>query len=106
MKFAVTPEDIVKFGEFLEGTRFEKGIIKRKLKELTPQERLEGLEPERVLSLYNVEERLKGLDPEERLKGLEPEERLKGIELEERLKDITPEAIEAYLQKIKSNKSH
>jgi len=79
MKFEVTPEDIVKFGEFLEGTRFEKGIIKRKLKELTPQERLEGLKPE------------------ERLEGLEPEERLKGL---------PPEVIEAYLQKIKHHNTH
>ena len=41
------------------------------------------------------------LPPEERLRGLPPEERLKGLAIETVFKQFSPEAIEAYLSKVK-----
>lgn len=43
---------------------------------------------------------LKELPPEERLEGLPPEERLKGLPPEERLKGLSREDIENYLKKL------
>ncbi len=66
--------------------QFRKDYLKAHIRELPPEDRLEGLDPE---------ERLKGLNPDERLKGLDPEERLKGLD---------PRVIEAYLERLKSAK--
>jgi len=76
MKIEFTPEDMIEVGRILEGTELEKSMLRVRIQELTPEERLEGLAPEEIL---------KRVTPEERLKGL------------------APEAIEAYLEKIKHN---
>jgi hypothetical protein len=86
---------------------FRRDYVKEHLKDLTleerfqgvpPEERLKGLSPEERLKGLPPEERLKGLPPEERLKGLPPEERLKGLSPEERLKGLSPEEREALLK--------
>ena len=93
--------------------QFKKDCLKAHIRELPPEDRLEGLAPEDILKRLNPEERLKGLDPEDRLKGLDPEdrlkglapeERLKGLDPEERLKGLDPRVIEAYLERLKSGK--
>ncbi len=53
---------------------------------------------------HYIEYCLKDLSAEQLLKGLSAEERLKGLSAEERLKGIEPEIIEAYLEKIKTQK--
>jgi hypothetical protein len=60
----------------------------RLLRGLTPEQRLQGLAPDEVLSRFSPDQRLHGLSPDQRLHGLSPDE------------------IEAYLSKLKSQRSH
>ena len=47
---------------------------------------------------------IRELPPEDRLEGLDPEERLEGLNPDERLKGLDPRVIEAYLERLKSGK--
>jgi hypothetical protein len=81
---------------------FRRDYVKEHLKDLTPEERLEGLSPE------ERREALKSLPPEERLEGLSPEERLEGLsseELLEALKSLPPEELENCLKRLKKASS-
>jgi hypothetical protein len=49
---------------------FRREYVKEHLKDLTPEEVLQGMPAEEILKVLPLEERLKGLPPEERLKGL------------------------------------
>ncbi len=53
---------------------YAREALKRLLKDVPPEERLEGLSPEQRLEGLPPEKRLEGLSPEQRLKGLSPDE--------------------------------
>lgn len=59
-------------------------VLRRFVKTLPPNQRLEGLSPE---------ERLAGLAPEQRVAGLAPEQRLAGLAPEQRVAGLAPEEI-------------
>jgi hypothetical protein len=71
---------------------FRREAKKDALRELTPDERLEGLPPEKLLEKLTPEERLEGLPPEKLLEKLSPEKRLESLSLQE---------IENYLRRMK-----
>ncbi len=58
---------------------------------------LHYLAPEEVLPRFSLDQRLQGLSPDQRLQGLSPDQRLQGL---------SPDEIEAYLSKLKSQRSH
>ncbi len=95
----LTPEQVTEIGKFWGPIYLSKLSVEERLAGLSSEERLMGLKPEEVLGRFKPEERLVGLKPEERLVGLKPEERVRGLSLEEL------EAIEAYLQQVKRNRS-
>ena len=80
MNVEMTPEELIAFGKFIK----EQGLEK---------------------NLWSVEERLEGLNAEQRLQGLEPEIVLQNYDVEQRLKGLKLDEIEAYLQKLKAQKT-
>lgn len=58
-----------------------------------------------LLARVSAEDRIKGLPAELRLKGLPAEVRLKGLPVEARLKGLPAKEIEAYLKKLRQQKS-
>jgi len=62
--------------------------VEERLADLSPDQRLQGLSPDEVLQRFSPDEMLQRLSPDQRLQGLSPDE------------------IEAYLTKLKSQRSH
>jgi hypothetical protein len=67
---------------------------------------LQYLAPEEVLSRYSPDQRLHGLSPEDVLSRFSPDQRLQGLSPDEVLQQLSPDEIEAYLLKLKSQRSH
>ena len=68
---------------------YAREALQRLLKDVPPEQRVEGLSPE---------QRLKGLSPEQRRKGLSPEQRRKGLSPEELLQGLSPEELRAIME--------
>jgi len=84
---------------------FEREFDQELLERVPAEERIKGLPPEVRLKGLPPEVRLKGLPAEARLKGLPAEARLKGLPAEARLKGLPAKEIEAYLKKLRQQKS-
>jgi hypothetical protein len=83
---------------------YKKEVKQRVLKELTLEERLEGVSTQEVVKALPTEEVVKALSPEDVVKSLPPEERVKGLLPEDLLQNLTEEEIEAYLTKLKTRR--
>jgi hypothetical protein len=76
---------------------FVKDYTKKYLQVLSVEERLADLSPD---------QRLQGLSPDEVLQRFSPDQRLQGLSPDEVLQHWSPDDIEAYLSKLKSQRSH
>ncbi len=86
---------------------FNREFREELLESITKEEFLEymrSLPSENPQKRHYIEYCLKGLIAEQLLKGLSAEQLLKGLSAEQLLKGIDPEVIEAYLEKIKTQK--
>ena len=79
---------------------YAREALQRLLKDVPPEQRLEGLSPE---------QRLQGLSPEQVVKVLSPEQRLQGLSPEQVVKALSPEELRAIVEegqrKLKTNGS-
>ena len=81
---------------------YAREALQRLLKDVPPEQRLEGLSPEQVVKALSPEQVVKALSPEQRLQGLSPEQvvkalspeqRLQGLSSEQRLQGLSPEQV-------------
>jgi hypothetical protein len=74
------------------------------LADLSPEERIKGIDPGVFLDRMDPKLRLEGLDPKQRLEGLDPKQRLEGLDPKQRLEGLDPTVIQQYLDEILGRK--
>jgi hypothetical protein len=82
---------------------FRRDYLRGHLKDLSPEERVEGLSLEQRLAGLSEEDLLRRVPVEKRLEGLSPEERLEGLSPEQRLAGLSPEEIAELLKRFKTD---
>ncbi len=97
----VTPESLIEFGK-LWGDDFIKNTPIEKLLEGIPdKKRLEGIPVKKRLEGIPAKKRLEGIPVKKRLEGVPYDEVLEEIPMKKRLEGIPPQALKAYLEKLK-----
>ncbi len=76
------------------------------LQRFSPDEVLQRFSPDEVLPRFSPDQRLQGLSPDEVLQRFSPDEVLQRFSPDEVLQRLSPDEIEAYLLKLKSQRSH
>jgi hypothetical protein len=76
------------------------------LQRFSPDEVLQRFSPDEVLQRFSPDEVLQRFSPDEVLQCFSPDEVLQHFSLDQRLQGLSPDEIEAYLTKLKSQRSH
>jgi hypothetical protein len=80
--------------------------VEERLAGLSPDEVLPRFSPDEVLRRFSPNEVLQRFSPDEVLQRFSPDQRLHGLAPDQRLHGLSPDDIEAYLTKLKSQRSH